>query len=42
MYELEGKNRSLHLYVNRGIGTTRMPVRFLSVPELSAFCIEAK
>ncbi len=29
MYELEGKNKPLHLYVNRGIGTTRMPVRFL-------------
>ncbi|MGH0631121.1 metallophosphoesterase [Bacillus pacificus] len=40
MYELEGKNKPLHLYVNRGIGTTRMPVRFLSVPELSVFVLK--
>ncbi|MFJ8352959.1 metallophosphoesterase [Bacillus paramycoides] len=40
MYELEGKSKSLHLYVNRGIGTTRMPVRFWSVPELSVFVLK--
>ncbi|MBY7100504.1 metallophosphoesterase [Bacillus sp. 6YEL31] len=40
MYELEGKNKPLHLYVNRGIGTTRMPVRFWSVPELSVFVLK--
>ncbi|MDA1571174.1 metallophosphoesterase, partial [Bacillus cereus] len=40
MYELEGKNKPLHLYVNRGIGTTRMPVRFCSVPELSVFVLK--
>ncbi|MCW9130927.1 metallophosphoesterase [Bacillus paramycoides] len=40
MYELEGKSKPLHLYVNRGIGTTRMPVRFLSVPELSVFVLK--
>ncbi|EJP91615.1 metallophosphoesterase [Bacillus mycoides] len=40
MYELEGKSKLLHLYVNRGIGTTRMPVRFLSVPELSLFVLK--
>ncbi|EJV81842.1 MULTISPECIES: metallophosphoesterase [Bacillus] len=40
MYELEGKSKSLYLYVNRGIGTTRMPVRFWSVPELSVFVLK--
>ncbi|MED1408026.1 MULTISPECIES: metallophosphoesterase [Bacillus] len=40
MYELEGKSKPLHLYVNRGIGTTRMPVRFWSVPELSVFVLK--
>ncbi|MGY1463324.1 metallophosphoesterase [Bacillus toyonensis] len=40
MYELEGKNKPLHLYVNRGIGTTRMSVRFWSVPELSVFVLK--
>ncbi|KAB2385656.1 metallophosphoesterase [Bacillus toyonensis] len=40
MYELEGRNKPLHLYVNRGIGTTRMPVRFWSVPELSVFVLK--
>ncbi|EJQ36506.1 hypothetical protein IEC_02837 [Bacillus toyonensis] len=40
MYELEGKNKPLHLYVNRGIGTTRMPVRFWSAPELSVFVLK--
>ncbi len=40
MYELEGKSKLLHLYVNRGIGTTRMPVRFWSVPELSVFVLK--
>ncbi|MEI5889981.1 metallophosphoesterase [Bacillus cereus] len=40
MYELEGKNKPLYLYVNRGIGTTRMPVRFWSVPEISVFVLK--
>ncbi|MBE5103709.1 metallophosphoesterase [Bacillus thuringiensis] len=40
MYELEGKDKPLHLYVNRGIGTTRKPVRFWSVPELSVFILK--
>ncbi|PLS16493.1 metallophosphoesterase [Bacillus sp. M6-12] len=33
MYELE----SLELYVNRGLGTTRLPFRFLSRPEITVF-----
>ena len=40
MYEVEGKSKPLYLYVNRGIGTTRMPVRFWSVPELSVFVLK--
>ncbi|MBJ8070452.1 MULTISPECIES: metallophosphoesterase [Bacillus] len=40
MYELEGKSKPLHLYVNRGIGTTRMPVRFWSLPEFSVFVLK--
>ncbi|MBY0599923.1 metallophosphoesterase [Bacillus bingmayongensis] len=40
LYSLEGKSEPLQLYVNRGIGTTRMPVRFLSKPELSVFSLK--
>ncbi|PEX90961.1 metallophosphoesterase [Bacillus cereus] len=40
MYEFGGKSKPLHLYVNRGIGTTRMPVRFWSIPELSVFVLK--
>ncbi|MDA1764179.1 metallophosphoesterase [Bacillus cereus] len=40
MYEVEGKSKQLYLYVNRGIGTTRMPVRFWSAPELSVFVLK--
>ncbi|PES95341.1 metallophosphoesterase [Bacillus cereus] len=40
MYELEGKGKPLYLYVNRGIGTTRMPVRFWSLPELAVFVLK--
>ncbi|MGE6538076.1 metallophosphoesterase [Bacillus luti] len=40
MYELEGKDKPLYLYVNRGIGTTRIPVRFWSVPEISVFVLK--
>jgi len=40
LYSLEGKSKPLQLYVNRGIGTTRMPVRFLSKPELSVFSLK--
>lgn len=30
------------LYVNRGLGTTRLPFRFLSVPELTVFTLSSK
>jgi uncharacterized protein len=33
---------NLTLYVNRGLGTTRMPFRFLSVPELTVFTLRHK
>ncbi|WNF24292.1 metallophosphoesterase [Mesobacillus jeotgali] len=32
-----GPQNSLTLYVNRGLGTTRLPFRFLSQPELAVF-----
>src|SRR5699024_2934241 len=34
-----GDNPPLTLYVNRGIGTTRLPFRFLSRPELTVFTL---
>ncbi|MEH6905325.1 metallophosphoesterase [Neobacillus drentensis] len=37
-----GENNPLSLYVNRGIGTTRLPFRFMSKPELSIFTLKAK
>ncbi|PEA88302.1 metallophosphoesterase [Bacillus thuringiensis] len=40
MYSLEGKKRSLQLYVNRGIGTTRAPFRLFCKPELSIFILQ--
>lgn len=36
-YEIS--NTPLTLYVNRGIGTTRLPFRFLSKPELTVFTL---
>ncbi len=33
---------SMMLYVNRGLGTTRLPLRFLSRPELTYFTLAAK
>ncbi|MDQ0162206.1 metallophosphoesterase [Aeribacillus alveayuensis] len=30
------------LYVNRGLGTTRVPYRFLSVPEITLFTLKSK
>jgi uncharacterized protein len=35
------KTGELTLYVNRGLGTTRMPFRFLSQPELTVFTLES-
>ncbi|KQL55525.1 metallophosphoesterase [Heyndrickxia shackletonii] len=31
----------LYLYVNRGLGTTRLPFRFLSVPEITIFQLQS-
>ncbi|WP_240968248.1 metallophosphoesterase [Paenibacillus aquistagni] len=38
-YELESASRSRHLYVNRGIGTTRKKVRLGSKPELTVLTL---
>ena len=35
LYSLQGKSRPLTLYVNRGIGTTRLSLRFFAKPELT-------
>lgn len=35
-------NTPLTLYVNRGIGTTRLPFRFLSKPELTLFTLHSE
>ncbi|WP_413788916.1 metallophosphoesterase [Bacillus bruguierae] len=40
LYSIQGKMKPLQLYVNRGIGTTRMPFRFFSKPELSVFSLK--
>ncbi|WP_428908811.1 metallophosphoesterase [Niallia sp. Krafla_26] len=40
-YELKDVQNALTLYVNRGIGTTRLPFRFLSKPELTLFTLSA-
>jgi uncharacterized protein len=34
-----GNDKRLTLYVNRGLGTTRLPFRFLSKPELTLFTL---
>jgi len=39
-YELNNKDFSL--YVNRGIGTTRLPFRFLCKPEIHVFTLHSK
>ncbi|MBD1381273.1 metallophosphoesterase [Metabacillus arenae] len=36
MYEVG----TMQLYVNRGLGTTRLPFRFLSVPEITVFTLK--
>ncbi|WP_442600810.1 metallophosphoesterase [Paenibacillus sp. KN14-4R] len=38
-YWIQGDNGPIQLYVNRGIGTTRAPLRLLSKPELSVFTL---
>jgi uncharacterized protein len=37
-----GERNPLTLYVNRGIGTTRLPFRFLSKPELTVFTLKTE
>lgn len=37
-----GPQSSLTLYVNRGLGTTRLPFRFLSQPELAVFTLKSE
>ena len=37
-----GINNDMLLYVNRGIGTTRLPFRFLSKPELAVFTLHSR
>ncbi|WP_338451888.1 metallophosphoesterase [Niallia oryzisoli] len=39
-YELGHAQTPLTLYVNRGLGTTRLPFRFLSKPELTLFTLK--
>jgi uncharacterized protein len=36
-----GEDSPLSLYVNRGIGTTRLPFRFMAKPELTVFTMRA-
>lgn len=35
-----GESNTLMLYVNRGIGTTRLPFRFMAKPELTVFTLK--
>lgn len=37
-----GDKTPLTLYVNRGLGTTRLPFRFFSIPELTVFTLKRK
>jgi uncharacterized protein len=41
-YDIKVTETQLTLYVNRGIGTTRLPFRFLSKPEISLFTLISK
>lgn len=40
LYEIDSGN-PLTLYVNRGLGTTRLPFRFLSRPEITIFTLDS-
>lgn len=40
-YEINVTETPLTLYVNRGIGTTRLPFRFLSKPEITLFTLNS-
>ncbi|WP_066066264.1 metallophosphoesterase [Neobacillus soli] len=37
-----GAEKPLSLYVNRGIGTTRLPFRFMAKPELTVFTLKSE
>ncbi|MBM4764338.1 metallophosphoesterase [Bacillus sp. B15-48] len=41
-YYLGDEDKGLTLYVNRGLGTTRLPFRFFSKPELTLFTLSAQ
>lgn len=38
---LIGEYNPLHLYVNRGLGTTRLPFRFMARPELTIYTLQS-
>ncbi|BBH21874.1 metallophosphoesterase [Paenibacillus baekrokdamisoli] len=40
LYRIVGARKPMTLYVNRGIGITRLPFRFSSVPELAVFTLQ--
>jgi uncharacterized protein len=40
-YEGTHTIENLTLYVNRGLGTTRLPFRFLAIPEISVFTLKS-
>lgn len=39
-YQIDQTGDPLTLYVNRGLGTTRLPFRFLSPPEITVFTLQ--
>lgn len=41
IYSISGKYEPLTLYVNRGLGTTRLPFRFMAKPELTVFNLKS-
>ncbi|TVX93836.1 metallophosphoesterase [Paenibacillus agilis] len=41
-YTIRGGDKPMQLYVNRGIGTTRLPIRFMNVPELTKITLVRK
>lgn len=40
LYEIRKENKTMQLYVNRGIGTTRLPIRLGSAPEIAIFTLK--
>lgn len=41
-YTIGSESNPLTLYVNRGLGTTRLPFRFFSPPEITVFTLQQK